>query len=221
MGSQPLTPKKPHPAQPQSPSLSEAKLQLARKSVSPHKRTSEWLKLYSPEVKTPKVLTAKSRKVSKPSDAVKQSRAAVERKSKLWSHVLPRFLLNQLDNENQGDLEGDTLLGETQTSTSLKSDNDDTLLKDAADAEIESAKPFILKPTEDTLYTPTAEDLRVISTWSRDEAWLFLKINSRGFEPLLPETWAHQFVLLPEQMFSEDDSEVTIKTYKGNDYNGK
>ncbi|KAI4165509.1 MAG: hypothetical protein LQ342_000920 [Letrouitia transgressa] len=217
------TPRNSRFVQPRSSSLREVKSRLDRKSISPSARTSQWLKLQSPEIKIPKALAAKSSKITKStksSNPVTQPRKKTKARTSFWSRVLSTFRPGQVENDTVENLEGDTLVTEGPPPSSPGFGNDTTLVDEITD--VEAATPFFIKPeNEDTYYVPTEEDLEIMENWSEAEVWLFHKINKRGFEPLLPEIWAREFRTLPKNLFSEDDSKVFIKTYKGNEYNGK
>lgn len=202
-----------------SSSLEEVKSRLDRDTVSPSKRTSEWLKAHSVEVRTPKALAVKGGKVTKPTPSKKQSAKA---KGKFWARVLPKFLDKSTNEETQDLLEGTTVFGDDQIDTVYDDDNEATLLGPVASPNAQLAVPAPnAAEDEDTLYTPTAEDLEVMKKWSNDQVWLFHRLNRRGFEPLLPSTWDFEFVTLPPPVFSDDDSEVLIKARGGNEYNGE
>ncbi|KAL8737549.1 MAG: hypothetical protein Q9181_001563 [Wetmoreana brouardii] len=200
-----------------SPSLEEVKSRLDRDSTTPSKRTSDWLQSHSAEIKTPKALGVKGSKVVKPPTSSRQS---AKTKSKFWARVLPNFLNKQSNAEDQVDLDGSTVFGEDHPSISPGLDQDVTLLDPAAALQTDAAKASLIAPEkEDTFYEPTAEDLKVMKTWSKDQVVIFHKLNMRGFEPLMPEIWAFEFVTVPQNVFSDNDSEVLIKTHEGNEYN--
>ncbi|KAL8694836.1 MAG: hypothetical protein Q9218_000595 [Villophora microphyllina] len=203
-----------------SPSLGEAKRRLDRESASPSKRTAEWLRKHSVDIKTPKALGIRGSKVVKPPSSPKQSARV---KGKIWARVLPNWLAGQPAPKTQDDVEGTTMVEYEEESRSASGfDNDATLIETAAEVGGEKAKPSLFAPEEENqIYTPTAEDLEIMKTWSKDEVWTFNKLNMRGFEPLVPETWSMEFVTLSSEIFSEDDSEWVIKAHQGNEYNGK
>jgi len=59
--------------------------------------------------------------------------------------------------------------------------------------------------------------------WSEAEKELFFRLAMRGFEPLLPLHWQHDFSTLPNTMFSlpEDGSVPIIRAFKQSDFRGK
>lgn len=214
----PAPPKIQRPAT-RSPSLDEVKSRLDRDTVSPSKRTSDWLKTHSVEIKTPKALGIRGSRVTKPSPSKRQSAKA---RANFWAGVLPKFLSKTANDASLDDLDGDTLLGEDRSSA-WGGDDKDAAGRLSADISLnpELANPaLIAADQEDTYYTPTSEDLDVMKTWSNDEVWLFHKLNMRGFEPLLPDTWDFEFVTLPDNIFSANDGKVLIKAREGSEYNG-
>ena len=203
-----------------SPSLGEFKSRLDRDTVSPSKRTSEWLKEHSVDIKTPKVLGVKGSRVTKPTPSKQQS---VKAKRKFWDAVLPRFLSKKPDEGHQDDIEGTTMVEEDPLSISSDFDDPDaTLVNTDLSHNAQAVNPALIKPeNEDTVYEPTVQDLELMRHWSSDEVWLFHKLNMRGFEPLLSETWDWDFETVPDRMFSGDDTKVLIKAREGNEYNGR
>lgn len=213
-------PQRPQPSrsiQPRSSSLHEVKSQMDRKIISPSVRTSQWLKLQSPEIKTPRALAAKSSKVTKSTkrtNPVHQPRKKAKARASFWSRVLSTFGLGQVKSDNVKNLEGNTLVNAEPSPSSPKVGNNTTLG--------EAATPFFIKPEkEDTVYRPTEEDIEIMKSWSGAQVWLLNKINMRGFEPMLPAVWKAEFRTVPKNLFSEDDSKVFVKTYKGSQYNGE
>ncbi|KAI4204245.1 MAG: hypothetical protein LQ346_001661 [Caloplaca aetnensis] len=200
-----------------SPSLEEVKMRLDRDSMSPTKRTSDWLKAHSGEIKTPKALGVKGSRVTKPTPTKKQSAKA---QAKFWGRALPNFLSKQATGEAQGGLEGDTLVEEEHFSGVNDDDNEATLLNPDGSAIAELANPAPnAAEDEDTPYEITAKDREAMKSWSKDEISLFHKLNMRGFEPLVPGDWSSEFVTLPGLLFSDNDPEVLIKAREGNEYN--
>ncbi|KAL8902538.1 MAG: hypothetical protein Q9207_004614 [Kuettlingeria erythrocarpa] len=200
-----------------SPSLEEVKMRLDRNTVSPTKRTSDWLKAHSGEIKTPKALGVKGSRVTKSTPSKKQSAKA---QAKLWDRVLPNFLSKQAAGKGQGGLEGETLVEEEHFSGVNDDDNETTLLNPDGSAIAELANPAPnAAADEDTPYEVTAKDLEAMKNWSKDEISLFHKLNMRGFEPLVPGDWSSEFVTLPGNLFSDNDAEVLIKAREGNEYN--
>ncbi|KAL8930925.1 MAG: hypothetical protein Q9208_000026, partial [Pyrenodesmia sp. 3 TL-2023] len=200
-----------------SPSLEEVKMRLDRGTVSPSKRTSDWLKAHSGEIKTPKALGVKGSRVTKSTPSKKRSTKA---KAKFWDGVLPNFLSKKTTDRAQNDLEGDTLVEEGQFSVLNDGGNEAALLNPDVSVIAELANPAPnAAEDEDTPYTITAKDLEAMKNWSKDEISLFHKLNMRGFEPLVPADWSAEFVTLPGILYSDDDARVLIKAREGNDYN--
>lgn len=59
--------------------------------------------------------------------------------------------------------------------------------------------------------------------WSEAEKELFFRLAMRGFEPLLPLHWQHDFSTLPDTMFplSENEAIPIIRAFKHSDFHGK
>ncbi|KAL9597314.1 MAG: hypothetical protein Q9219_005238 [cf. Caloplaca sp. 3 TL-2023] len=200
-----------------SPSLKEVKSRLDRDTLSPSKRTSEWLKTHSVDIKTPKALAVKGGKISKPTPSKKQSAKV---KTKFWDRVLPNFMSKKSHEQNLDDIEGTTLIDDDRFSNSPDFDGDNTSVDASAGFDAQVVNPaLIAAEDEDTVYKPTAEDIKVMKHWSSDEVSLFNKLNLRGFEPLLPETWDWDFETVPDKVFSADDARVLIKALDDNEYN--
>lgn len=212
-----FTPKQKAKRTTRSPSLEEVKSRLDRDRMSPSKRTSDWLKAHSGEIKTPKALGVKGSKVTKPTPSKKQSAKA---KGKFWDRVLPKFL-NKTNEEARDDLEGDTLFDEDQFDALQDDNNEATLLNPDLSVNAELTNPALnAAEEENTYYTPTVEDLEAMKSWSKDQVWLFYKLNMRGFEPLVPGIWDFEFVTLPDNLFSDNDARVLIKAHEASEYNG-
>ncbi|KAJ4352386.1 uncharacterized protein N0V89_007734 [Didymosphaeria variabile] len=54
--------------------------------------------------------------------------------------------------------------------------------------------------------------------WSEDSVFMFQKLNLRGFEPLLPDPWKTDFVTLPLDLFTTNDSKAFIKADGQSDF---
>lgn len=59
--------------------------------------------------------------------------------------------------------------------------------------------------------------------WSEAEKELFFRLAMRGFEPLLPRHWQHDFSTLPDTMFPLPEDEIIpiIRAFKHSDFHGK
>lgn len=59
--------------------------------------------------------------------------------------------------------------------------------------------------------------------WSEAEKQLFFRLAMRGFEPLLPRHWQHDFSTLPNTMFPlpDDKTAPIIRAFKHSDFHGK
>ncbi|KAL8937571.1 MAG: hypothetical protein Q9216_004368 [Gyalolechia sp. 2 TL-2023] len=200
-----------------SPSPEEVRSRLDRNSGTPSKRTSDWLKAHSVDIKTPKTLGVKGSRVTKHTPSKSQSAKA---KSQFWDRVLPKFLSGKSKERSQDDLEGTTLVEDDRLTNSPGFDNEATPVDADITQHAALAAPILMKAEdEDTVYVPTAADLEVMKNWTKDEVWLFYRFNNRGFEPLLPGTWDFDFETVPDKVFGYDDDEVLIKAREGNEYN--
>ncbi|KAL8834319.1 MAG: hypothetical protein Q9170_003814 [Blastenia crenularia] len=210
-------PSKPSKGTTRLPSLEEVKSRLDRDSVSPSKRTSEWLRTHSVDIKTPKALGVKGSKVTKSTPSKKQSAKA---KAKIWDRLLPKFLSKTSSQPDDDDLEGATLVGEDPFSTTPGFENDTTIVEANVSHNADLVNPALTAAeNEDTVYQPTAQDVEIMKNWSKEEVWLFYRLNNRGFEPLLPQTWDFDFETVPDKLFDGDDAKVLIKPREGNTYN--
>lgn len=211
----PARPKQPKRTS-RSPSLEEFGSRLDRHAATPSKRTSDWLKAHSVDIKTPRTLGVKGSKVTKPTAFNSQSAKA---KSKFWDRVLPSFLSKNANEQSQLDLEGTTLVENDHLSNSPGVDNITLVNADVSQYTTAVAPSLMKVEDEDEVYVPTAADLEIMKHWSKDEVWLFYRLNNRGFEPLLPATWDFDFETVPDLVFSDDDAKVLIKAREGNEYN--
>ena len=57
--------------------------------------------------------------------------------------------------------------------------------------------------------------------WTKAEIDLFNKLNMRGFEPLMPRTWALDFPTIPTDLFTEDAQQAFLKAVNGTDFRGR
>ncbi|KAL8950620.1 MAG: hypothetical protein Q9222_003351 [Ikaeria aurantiellina] len=211
------SPSKIEPRIKRSPSLEEIQLRLDRGSVSPSKRTAEWLHAHSAEIKTPKALAVKRAAVTKPTPT---NRLPTKAKAKFWDRVLPQFFRKEPIADSQEDIDGSTVIDRDRHSDVSDLDNDDTLIVPDLNLQPDVADASLIAPDqEDTFYTPTADELELMKTWSKDQVWTFNKLNKRGFEPLLPDTWNLDFVTVPKNVFTDDDDKVLISAHEGNEYN--
>ncbi|EYE94048.1 uncharacterized protein EURHEDRAFT_539727 [Aspergillus ruber CBS 135680] len=58
------------------------------------------------------------------------------------------------------------------------------------------------------------------NAWSEAEKELFFRLAMRGFEPLMPRHWQHDFSTLPDTMFSLPEEEIVpiIRAFKHSDF---
>jgi hypothetical protein len=130
------------------------------------------------------------------------------------------------------DLEGDTLFpdspvalnrkGEEQEEPGSSADewdaNEETLVVD--DGTYMTLQKKINIDEERNRRDQQGSELREAG-WSEDAVFLFQKLGMRGFEPILPIGWVHDFETVPEDLFTENLDKAFIKPAFGSDYSGK
>lgn len=211
-------------------------LELDRNSTSPTKRTVQWLETNTAEKsgKSPEILRVKGSKITKSfskihkSSALKLSEASSRRESasssshrsnenngtraksrrSFWGLDYLSGVFNK-DNrhEAEDELEGSTIIEDSPQRRSLSVENDTTLLNDIDDIK-------------DQKFAAEKLDENEHKGWTKEEIWLFEKLQDRGFEPLLHVTWGFDFPTLPVELFTTDRSKVFIKSMHDNDYHG-
>ena len=238
-------------------------LRLDRESMSPNKRTNEWLKNTETPEKKAKVSNAVSMKDSnKGSKTTKSSgglgvkgskitkstgsRASSSSRqssssgkvskskpgsqswlSRLWSLVC--FKKNDETTSDDLDLEGATVVGETTPAKS--SLLDPSLVKENSPASFLALEgnTTLINDESSMLFEDESSDFKEGQTnieelyrgWTEEEIWLFDKLDWRGYEPLLPQRWAGDFLTMYDLLFTDDDSVAFVKSVSGKDYHGK
>ena len=132
--------------------------------------------------------------------------------------------LTEIENDNVSidEYGSNTLIDNRYGTSSTEGGNDTvsidehTMIKAKNSANLDSNAPLITM----AWYKELDEDALKDQGWTDDEIWLYQKINMRGYEPLLPESWALDFPAFPKELFSAKDSAVFVKAFK-NDYHGK
>ena len=116
---------------------------------------------------------------------------------------------SQGDEDEDDDLEGDTMIDDTGSATPPGYDNDLTLVADNYEEGIKSDHQ-----TERSLqdYRERILDYNdaSIQEWTEEERWLFTKLRNRGYEPLLHDTWIIDYPQFPDQLFTNDEKQVYI-----------
>lgn len=117
------------------------------------------------------------------------------------------------------DFEGDTLIDELVQG--IKDEeaydaNEETIVVDETGYDSKAFNPV----AERTRREAHGRDLRDAG-WTEDAVFLFQKLGMRGFEPLMPSSWAFNFVMFPRIMFTKNMDKAFIKPTYGSDYHGK
>ncbi|OCK78767.1 hypothetical protein K432DRAFT_427031 [Lepidopterella palustris CBS 459.81] len=116
------------------------------------------------------------------------------------------------------DFEGDTLIDELIEELSDEEAfdaNEETIVVDEDKYEAKAFDP----ENERLRREEQGKELRAAG-WSEDAIFIFQKLGMRGFEPLMPDTWAMDFVMMPTVLFTKNLSKAFIKPAYGNDFRG-
>ena len=116
------------------------------------------------------------------------------------------------------DFEGDTLIDELIDGISNDEAfdaNEETIVVDEDKYEAKDYDP----ETERRRRDKQGRELQAAG-WSRDAIYLFQKLGMRGFEPLMPEAWAMDFVMMPSTLFTGNLEKAFIKPAYGNNFRG-
>lgn len=191
--------------------------QLDRGSVSPTNRTESWLRASSlkKDARTYDIHKVRGGKVAKAGGPARR-----KKRESFWGLPLlfGIFGKGQDDKGSERGLDGDTLIRDGDVSTMAGTDNDSTLVGDDDEDEVR------LEKTERTLkdYSDRYLDYNDprIKEWTSDEIWLFNKLAKRGAEPLLDAAWIMDYPTFPDQLFTNDRSQVYINNMHGPIYNG-
>lgn len=118
------------------------------------------------------------------------------------------------------DFEGDTLIDQLVSDIGASDDeawdaNEETVVVDEAHYE---EKDY--KPSEERRRREKQADALRDQGWAEDAVFLYQKVAMRGFEPLMPKSWAADFVMMPDSLFTDNNDEAFIKSAHGNDFRG-
>lgn len=124
----------------------------------------------------------------------------------------------------QEDFDGDTLIHDSVEDEYLDYEeadgwdaNDATLVVD--DGQYMEMRKPVNRTKEQMRQEIQCRELRQAG-WSEDAVFMFQKLNMRGFEPLLPDPWKRDFVTLPLDLFTTNDSKAFIKADGLSDFRG-
>ncbi|KAK7192648.1 hypothetical protein DPSP01_006590 [Paraphaeosphaeria sporulosa] len=122
----------------------------------------------------------------------------------------------------EDDFDGDTLVHDSVEDGYYKdaeSDaydaNDATMVVD--DGQYMEMRKAVDRTNEQLRQEIQCRELRQAG-WSEDSIFMFQKLNMRGFEPLLPDPWQKDFVTLPLNLFTPNDSKTFIKADGQSDF---
>ena len=177
--------------------------------MSPTKRrTEKWLQEHTPR-KCDSGLglrTVKEGKIAKKNDPDPRKRRASFWNLALWFSASGKHQND--DREGEEDLEGDTMIDDAGSAAAPEYDNDLTLVVDDYDGGTKSDETArALRNYSDRCLD--YDDPR-IQDWTEEERWLFTKLTNRGYEPLLHSTWVMDYSTFPDQLFTNDESQVYI-----------
>lgn len=177
-------------------------------SMSPTKRrTEKWLQEHTPRKQDSGLNLRKikdGRIVRKNGPDQRKKRTSFWNLS-LWFRGSGK---DQSDDSEEGDLEGDTMIDDAASAAGSGYDKDLTLVVDGHDQGIkdDDAAQSLQKYNDRHL---DYDDAR-IQEWTEEERWLFTKLSNRGYEPLLHSAWIMDYATFPDQLFTNDESQVYI-----------
>ena len=209
---------------------------LDRQRMSPNTRTKAWLNSHSPQKsdqasrsQTPSVLGVTGGKVSKQVTTPKSNiKSAI--KSATKSATKSVKFGSEPDTKKKRFSLWDTLLGiryktndevapppkseERYEGITLIEDEVTVVSTDGCDFEGDT----IVQDQEGDLHK---EDEHDFSDFTKEEYFLFHKLNARGYEPILNITWHWHFPTLPADLFTNDETKAYISHTKGPEYHGE
>lgn len=95
--------------------------------------------------------------------------------------------------------------------------NDATMVVD--DGQYMEMRKAVDRTDEQLRQEIQCRELR-LAGWSEDSIFMFQKLNMRGFEALLPNPWKEDFVTLPLNLFTPNDSKAFVKADGLSDFRG-
>ena len=201
---------------------------LNTQQMSPNTRTTQWLNMDTARntkphqlSKTPSPLSVKGSKVTKaiapPKSSIKSTAKSSKRSvtfetksepNSKRSSLLSTLLGFRFKPENSPppasdrSFEGSTLVDEdVARNTDALYEGDTVVQDDQGDLHKEDEHDF--------------------SDFTKEEYFLFHKLNARGSEPFLPSTWRWVLDFLPDDLFTADWSKAYINNTKGGEAGGK
>lgn len=174
--------------------------------MSPTKqRTEKWLQEHSSRTYDSGL---DLRKVKEGRIGRKDSHGQRKKRASFWNLALWFGKSQGVDDEEEDNLEGDTMIDDAGSTAAAGYDNDLTLVADDYEEGIKGDQ------TERSLqdYRERIFDYNdpSIQEWTDEERWLFTKLRNRGYEPLLHDTWIIDYPQFPDQLFTNDERQVYI-----------
>ena len=191
------------PSSTNSTSTPEPEHPLDRRTMSPIKRTQQWVEGPTPKKDSNAVNLHKVK-----GSRITKSPSKKEKRKSFWSlELLSNFFGKEQKEETMDDLEGVTYVEDDEPLPTIEHDHDFTLVEDYEDEDKAANTKRALKDFNDRYLD--YNDPR-IKEWTDEEIWLFNKLQKRGAEPLLISTWTLDFSTFPDQLFSQDENQVFI-----------
>ena len=181
--------------------------------MSPTKqRTEKWLQEHTPK-KHGNGLDI--RKVKEGRIVRKNGREQTKKRTSFWNPALwfGGSGKSQSNDLEENDLEGDTMINDDGPAANPRDDNDLTMVVDDQDERIKGDGTVRDLRNYDDRYLDR-DDPR-IQDWTEEERWLFDKLARRGYEPLLHTTWILDYPTFPDNLFTNDQSQVYINNIHG------
>ena len=170
-------------------------------------RTEKWLQEHSPR-KCDSGLglrTVKEGRIGRKDGPVQRKKRASFWNLALWFSGSGK---NLGDDEEEDNLEGDTMIDDAESTAAPGYDNDLTLVADDYDEGIKGDQAErSLQDYRERIFDYNDPS---IQEWTEEERWLFTKLRNRGYEPLLHDTWIIDYPQFPDQLFTNDEKQVYI-----------
>ncbi|KAF2816255.1 uncharacterized protein BDZ99DRAFT_458136 [Mytilinidion resinicola] len=118
------------------------------------------------------------------------------------------------------DFEGDTLIDQLMEEIPEEDAwdaNEETIVVDDGDYELNKAAHDDI--AERKRREEEVVELRATG-WAEDAVFVYQKVKLRGFEPLMPKSWASDFDMMPSNLFTNHRHEAFIKPALGSNFRG-
>ena len=203
--------------------------------MSPNTRTKAWLDSQLPSKddpqsrkrsKTPSVLGVAGGKISKRTNPKSNLRFEGEPKGKATLEKSVKFS-NEPEKKHKrfslwGALASFSYRTEDKAAT-LRNSNDSyegsTLIADHSSvaSSVALEEDTVVQDQEGDLHKADEHDF---SDFTKEEHFLFNKLNARGFEPILNANWHWHFRTFPADLFTNDESKAYISHTDGPEFQG-